>query len=486
MTAQQSLCRFLLIALPITLIWLIYNAINHRPLGFDEAQYWAWSQHLQWGYHSKPPIIAGMIRLTTTLFGQSEFAVRASVPVCNFLTALLIYQMARLSYGHHTALWSGITFLCLPIVFLSSSLITTDPFMMLFWALGLYGIIRFIHTGNVMNWLLIGVGAGLSIMSKYTGLFFLLSLLLCGVFIPHCRIWLRKWYFYGAMLLAALLFLPNLMWNIDHGLQTFKHVTYHNANVGHWRINPLHVLGFFGQQFVAFSVILFPALVISLIRIKQTCRSIDDTIFLSFTLPVLTALLLQSFMARTDANWTAPAYIAATPWIVNTLRQWQQQHWLKINLLISAIAILVFYSVELSATHFTITPLKQLPPYRKIMAWGIMKTQLQTFTQQHPHACYLFNSRKTWGPATYYGQLTTHQVYFWKADDNYDIDTSTRWANNPSCEFYFIGSDLPADMKSYFSKVKLVKTIDGTIDPHYPAKLSIYQLGRLETQPFTH
>ena len=37
----------------------------------DEAQYWLWSKTLDFGYYSKPPMIAWFLKLHTTLFGES-------------------------------------------------------------------------------------------------------------------------------------------------------------------------------------------------------------------------------------------------------------------------------------------------------------------------------------------------------------------------------------------------------------------------------
>ena len=44
------------------------------PIGLypDEAQYWLWSRVLDWGYFSKPPMIAWLIRATTALGGDGE------------------------------------------------------------------------------------------------------------------------------------------------------------------------------------------------------------------------------------------------------------------------------------------------------------------------------------------------------------------------------------------------------------------------------
>ncbi|MCI5183461.1 MAG: hypothetical protein D3921_13270 [Candidatus Electrothrix sp. AW1] len=42
----------------------------------DEAYYWQWSRYPALGYYDHPPMLAWAIWLATTLFGQSEFAVR--------------------------------------------------------------------------------------------------------------------------------------------------------------------------------------------------------------------------------------------------------------------------------------------------------------------------------------------------------------------------------------------------------------------------
>src|SRR5271154_4950182 len=41
------------------------------PLSFDEALYWDWSKHIAGGYYSPPPINPILIRLGTTLFGDT-------------------------------------------------------------------------------------------------------------------------------------------------------------------------------------------------------------------------------------------------------------------------------------------------------------------------------------------------------------------------------------------------------------------------------
>jgi hypothetical protein len=47
-------------------------------LVLDEAQYWTWSRELAFGYFSKPPMIAWVIRAASAVCGNGEACLRAT------------------------------------------------------------------------------------------------------------------------------------------------------------------------------------------------------------------------------------------------------------------------------------------------------------------------------------------------------------------------------------------------------------------------
>ena len=67
----QNSGKLLLALAAILLAWRFW-VVPHAgiTLYVDEAQYWTWAQALDWGYFSKPPGIAALIALSTTLFGD--------------------------------------------------------------------------------------------------------------------------------------------------------------------------------------------------------------------------------------------------------------------------------------------------------------------------------------------------------------------------------------------------------------------------------
>jgi hypothetical protein len=54
--------------------------LDPNSLYADETQYWLWSREVDWGYFSKPPMIAWIIAATTAVFGDADWAVRLAAP----------------------------------------------------------------------------------------------------------------------------------------------------------------------------------------------------------------------------------------------------------------------------------------------------------------------------------------------------------------------------------------------------------------------
>ena len=74
----------------LTVIRLIGLKFSVVDLFFDEAQYWAWSRELAFGYFTKPPLLAWIIAMAEPLCGSSEACVRAPAPLLYFGTCLLV------------------------------------------------------------------------------------------------------------------------------------------------------------------------------------------------------------------------------------------------------------------------------------------------------------------------------------------------------------------------------------------------------------
>jgi 4-amino-4-deoxy-L-arabinose transferase-like glycosyltransferase len=200
-------------------------------LGPDEAQYWFWAQSPDFGYFSKPPMVAWIIAATTALFGDAEWAVRLAAPLLHGGSAVLIYLTAALLFDRRVAAFSGLGWLLLPGASVSSFLITTDAALLFFWSGALYFFFRIAARPDspIRDFAALGAMIGLGLMSKYAMLYFVAAFATCLLISSD----VRRAYLKPPLLLsaavAALLFAPNLAWNAANEFQTVSH-TAANAN----------------------------------------------------------------------------------------------------------------------------------------------------------------------------------------------------------------------------------------------------------------
>ena len=95
-------------------IWVI----NHLGIDLyvDEAYYWGWSQNLDWGYYSKPPLIAALIAASTALLGNGLVAIKLPSLLLYPATAFALYGLGRRLYSPRVGFWAGLCFLSMPLV----------------------------------------------------------------------------------------------------------------------------------------------------------------------------------------------------------------------------------------------------------------------------------------------------------------------------------------------------------------------------------
>ncbi len=333
---------FWTIAAAITSLRVLTLALTPLGLGPDEAQYWFWSRDLDFGYFSKPPLIAWAIGTTTSIFGNAEWAVRLSAPFFHFGTAAFLYLTAQRLFDERTAFWTGLSWLLMPGAILSSFIIATDAPLLLFWSAGLMVLVKIVDTpaASWRDFALLGAAIGLGMMSKYAMIYFPASLALC-LLIPHLRAKLLRPELLLTALVAAILFAPNVIWNAQHEFQTLAH-TAANANWTAELFKPLSLLEFLAGQFLVFGVIAFASL--NWIVSKRKTWSDDPKLLMLFVFAMtpLMVVATQAFLSRAHANWAAAAYPAASLLVVGMLLRCGKDVWVKLNAGVNAALFFIF------------------------------------------------------------------------------------------------------------------------------------------------
>jgi len=212
-TARPDALAALLLSV-LTLFRFWYDT-QHQLLQ-DEAYYWQWSRHLDWGYYDNTPLMALVIRLFTGLLGTNELGVRAGATVCAFIAGLFIYLLAKRLLGPTVALAALVLASVVPLFAAGSVIMTQDPVQLALWAAALYVIQRAL-TDRPKWWVGAGVLAGLAAEAKLNALLLLPSVFLYILLSPVARDrWLRRPEPYLAGVIALLMLAPFLWWNHTH------------------------------------------------------------------------------------------------------------------------------------------------------------------------------------------------------------------------------------------------------------------------------
>ena len=169
------------------LLRLIY--VGMAELFPDEAYYWNYAQHMDLSFYDHPPMVAWLIWLGTSIFGNSEFGVRFGAFCCGLITMGYMYALARNLYDRSTAIRTVLLLAVLPFYFATGAVMTADAPLVAAWAATLYYMERAL-IAIAPAWLGMGIAFGLGILSKYTLGLLGLSALIFVIVDPAARRWL--------------------------------------------------------------------------------------------------------------------------------------------------------------------------------------------------------------------------------------------------------------------------------------------------------
>jgi 4-amino-4-deoxy-L-arabinose transferase-like glycosyltransferase len=412
-TLRQSL--FIIGAITaLRLVALHFSAAN---LGPDEAQYWVWAQSPAFGYFSKPPLIAWIIAATTSLCGDGEACVRLASPLLHGATALALFLVARTLYDARIGLLSAFAYLTLPGVSLSAGLITTDVPLLFFWALALLALVNGMTKPGFTAAILLGVSVGLGLLAKYAMIYFVLSAAMAAVVLPKVRRFLLSWWGALAGLLAAAILAPNVMWNVTNGLATLRH-TAANADLGGTLFNVRALANFLLGQVGVFGPIFFVVFAIGLFRIGQSREAGPESqdeeaarLLVCFTLPTLAIVSVIAFVSRAHANWAAPAYVAATPLVLNWLVASRRRLLLKYSLALHVI-VAVILPVGIAVPALA-DGLGLGNAMKRVRGWEALGRAVAGRLHERSYTAVLASDRELMGELLYYARPRQVPVVMW-------------------------------------------------------------------------
>ncbi len=361
----------------ISSLRLLYLTLGPTDLFLEEAQYWLWSIELDWSYYSKPPLVAYLNFLSTSIFGHTELAIKFNAVSMGFVFTLFVYAIAfEIFKDPRKAFFTSLLVYAMPFFHTTFNFFLTDAPLLAAWSGAVFYYLKALESNQIKYWILLGVCCGLGLLSKYTMVLFA-PLVLVHLMWFHRERLLQKGP-YLTLLVAAVFLTPVLIWNLQMDFISFRHV----AAIGKSELTMskrlMFVSEYLGGQVAIVSPFLFPILAIALYQAlksgdsKQTFLALGPIVIFLF-------FLVYAFTKRVEVNWSVFAYVSVPVMLV------QQFHNMKLKQLGWRLSVLTF-SLLLVFSYLTpylhplglhkIWPPKKDPVHR-IIGWDKLGQRVQ-------------------------------------------------------------------------------------------------------------
>lgn len=387
----------------LTLVRLVVLFATPLELYPDEAQYWLWSRHLAFGYFSKPPVIAWLIWLTTSIGGNAEPFVRLAAPILHAGTALALYGVGTRLYGARTGVIACLVYSLMPGVQLSSGVISTDAPLLFFLSLALLAYAFLQTKRSLASALGLGAALGMAMLSKYAAVYAIGGIVLHLIFSREAR---QAWSWktaLAAVVAFAVILAPNIIWNAQHQFSTLAH-TASNANWAHRKGGFSELLDFIVSQLGVFGPLPFAVLIGGAAVLAARRRlAKEDVLLLCWTLPPLVVVAAQAVISRSNANWAASAYVAGSVLAAAWLLRWRAKWWIVGGLGLEALFAAVF--LLWAASPKTADAMGAANSFKRARGWQETVESMTRLAQADPDiTAVAVDDRFLFNEAGYYGR----------------------------------------------------------------------------------
>lgn len=280
----------------LLLFWLVINLIQSgfTELIHDEAYYFYYSTDLAWGYFDHPPMIALFIKLGT-LLTTNELGVRLMVSLSSVIVLAIVIKIAEVkNYFLFFVLWFSV------LIVHVGGFIAVPDMPLIFFSIIFFILYRnYLKNDSWQHIILLALTIAALLYSKYTGV-----LVVFFTVISNLKL-LKQRSFWIIALLASILMIPHLLWQVRHDFVTpYYHLVERTAGF-HFKWQSVYdfVLGQLGILNPLIALLLF------YFGIVFKPRDSFDRALKYNAFGVLILGLVMSFRGPVEANWTSTAFI---------------------------------------------------------------------------------------------------------------------------------------------------------------------------------
>jgi 4-amino-4-deoxy-L-arabinose transferase-like glycosyltransferase len=294
------------------LVWTLIPTLSNVNLPLDTIEALAWSSNLDWGYSKHPPLSALSVEFFYQIFGNQDWSYYLLSQLFVGFSFYVIFKFSEDFF--EDKIYSLFSVLILEGIYFYNY--TTPEFnvnvcQLPFWALTVFYCWEGIKKNTYTNWLLLGLFAGLGILSKYLFIYLLIAIDFYFIYLL-----LRKkinYNFFISLVSFFIILIPHFIWLEK---SNYSSITYAMHRTGLDAINLLDHF-YYPITFLAKQIgILVPFLIMFLFLISKFKTKINFNdkrlVFLiAINLIPLLLIFLTSLVLgiKIRTMWMTPFYL---------------------------------------------------------------------------------------------------------------------------------------------------------------------------------
>ncbi|MBO6026523.1 MAG: glycosyltransferase family 39 protein [Bacteroidales bacterium] len=280
-------------------------------LGNDEVYYWTYALFPDWSHYDHPPMVGWVIQLfSLNLLFDSEFFLRLASVVLMTVETYVIFRIGKEIKNAQAGLYAALLYTASIYAFVITGVfILPDTPLNLFWLLAIWMAVKYFKADQPKNLhlILIGLFTGLATLSKYTGVFVWVGVMIYILLFDRKH--LKKPSLYLSILITAVCCLPILIWNLQNDFISFN---FHSDRVSLFgKVNFSYVGTELGGELFYNNPVNFVLAFIAVIAAFRGKIDLDKTfsrLLLCIALPLIAIFWFFSLTRPTLPHWNAPAF----------------------------------------------------------------------------------------------------------------------------------------------------------------------------------
>ena len=297
------------------IIWSLIPSLTNQNLPLDTIEALAWGSDLDWGFNKHPPLSAFAVEIFYQIFGSQDWAYYFLSQIFLIISFFAVYKFSKEIFNNEKL--ALLSVLLLEGIYFYN--FTTPEFnvniaQLPFWALTVYYTWRCIKHDKVSDYVLLGLFAGLGILSKYLFVYLIIGIKLVFIYFLRKGKKIKFLHYFIAGPITLIILLPHLIWLTENNYITIAYGLQRTGGVGGFLDHLIYPLIFLVKQIgllIPFFLLCF--FLINKIKFKINLKD-EKLVFLLLTTiaPIFLMLLTSMIMgAKIRTMWMTPFYLFA-------------------------------------------------------------------------------------------------------------------------------------------------------------------------------